>query len=287
MDYCDEIVSPLLQTSLIDVVYKGKGKSESFDNILYTNPALLCVEYSLFRVLREMDINPDFLMGYSLGEIVASVAAEAISLEEGIQLVVGIARLAEERTQQASMLAIVESSSIMSAFPDIFHNCWLTGTNFKGHFVVTGFPEAIQDLQEGLNKKNIISQELPVKQGFHTALIDPIKEECKQLVRNISLSPPKIPIISSLKTGLVEELNEDYLWEAIRYPVNFQQTVERVLENGDYIFIDLGPSGTLATFIKYILTPNSGSISLPVLNQFGRDLAAVEKLRTSLFSSAY
>src|SRR3954471_5340073 len=72
MDHCDEIVSPLIQTSLIEVLYRGKGKSESFDNILYTNPALLCVEYSLFKVLNSMGVQPDFLLGYSLGEIIAA-----------------------------------------------------------------------------------------------------------------------------------------------------------------------------------------------------------------------
>jgi len=286
MDHCEEIVSPLIQTSLIDVLYRGKKKSESFDNILYTNPALLCIEYSLFKVLKEMDIQPDFLMGYSLGEIIAAVVSDTISLEDGIQLVVDIARLAEKKTQPAEMMAIMESKKIMTDYPDLFRHCWLTGTNFKDNFVVCGLSNAIQHLKENLNKKNITIQILPVRYGFHTELIDPIEEECKQLVRSVKRSSGRIPIISSLKSDPIHEWNEDYLWEVFRYPVNFEQTVNKLLNKGEYIFIDLGPSGSLATFVKYILPVNSGSTSLPMINPFGNDLNSIEKLKTNLFSYA-
>lgn len=286
MDHCDEMVSPLIQTSLIDVLYRGKGRSESFDRLLYTNPALLCIEYSLVNVLKGMGIQPDFLMGYSIGEVTASVVSGAISLEDGIQLAVDIARLIEEKLRSTEMLSIMESKTIMTELPDLFRHCWLTGTNFQKNFVVCGLSSTIQDIRRGLNKKEMLSQILPVKYGFHTELIDPIEEEFKQLVRKINLLPIKIPIISSLKPEIIQELNENYLWEVIRYPVNFEKTVDRILKKGDYIFIDSGPSGSLATFVKYILPSNSSSISLQMINQFGKDLNSIEKMRTSLLVDA-
>jgi acyl transferase domain-containing protein len=282
MDHCDKIVHPIVQISLIDVLYRGQGKSEPFDQILYTNPSLLCIEYSLSRVLLEMGIQPDFLLGYSLGEITASVVSGVMSLEDGIQLVVGMARLVEAKTQLVEMLAVIESQEIMTTFPDLFQNCWLTGKNFQRSFVVSGLPNDIRHLQEGLNQQNIISQKLPVKYGFHTALMDPIEEEFKKLVRSIKLLPMGIPIISSLTTATVQEVNDDHIWEVIRYPVEFEQTIRLMLHKEDYIFIDVGPSGTLATFVKYLLTSNSNSLHLEAINPFGRDLSSIEKLRTSL-----
>jgi bacillaene synthase trans-acting acyltransferase len=287
MDHCNEIVQPIIKTSLIDVLYRGKGKSEPFDNILYSNPALLCIEYSLFNVLKEMDIHPDLLMGYSLGELTASVISGAISLEDGMQLVVDIARLAEEKTQKAEMLAIVGSTKLMIEFSEIFQDCWLTGINFQENFVVCGLPHSIQHLQGVLNRMNITSQRLPVKYGFHTNLINPIEKEFKQLVSKIRLLPNRIPVVSSLKTEVIHELDEDYFWGVIRYAVNFEQAVNKLLQKNEYIFIDAGPSGTLATCVKYILSPNSRSISLPTINQFGRDLISIEKLKSSLHSVAY
>ncbi|GAL83867.1 hypothetical protein ATO12_04895 [Sporocytophaga myxococcoides] len=285
MDHCNEIVAPLIQNSLVEILYGQEGKSQPFDRLLYTNPALLCVEYCQFKVLKEMGIQPDYLIGYSLGELIATIASGAVSLEDGIRLVINLARLAEEKTQPASMLAIMESESIINKFPELFADCRCTGTNFQENFVVGGLPHAIQNLHLNLNKFNIISQVLPVKQGFHTEFIDPIEAEVKQLVRSINLSEMKIPIISSAKSEVVKVLNEDYFWEVIRLPVNFEFTIKRILEVGDYIFIDAGPSGTLSTFVKYILSSNACSVSLPMINQFGSDLSAIEKLKTSFFSN--
>jgi acyl transferase domain-containing protein len=278
MDHCDEMVAPFIKTSLMDVLYRGKGKSEPFDNILYTNPALLCIEYSMFQVLRGMGIQPDYLLGYSLGEIIAAVASGAVSLEDGIRWLVEVARLVDEKTQEAQILAIIGPKTIMIEFPDLFHQCWLTGTNFRENFVVGGLPSVIQPLQAALNKRNILSQLLPVRYGFHTKLIDPVEEECRRLAASLKMSPNQIPIISSLAGEVIHDLNREQFWEAIRYPVNFEQAVSVTLKKGDFTFIDVGPSGSLATLVKYILPANAGSISIPLINQFGRDLEAIEKL---------
>ncbi|NQZ12186.1 MAG: acyltransferase domain-containing protein, partial [Algicola sp.] len=89
MDHCDEIVEPLIGTSLIDILYdESVTKGDPFDRVLYTNPALLCIQYSLSRVLMEMDIQPDYLLGYSLGEFTAAVVSGVMSLEEGLELLV-------------------------------------------------------------------------------------------------------------------------------------------------------------------------------------------------------
>ena len=97
MKYCDEIVRSLIDESITDIVYKDRiDKHKPFDKLLYTNPALLCIEYSLARIIIEMDIHPDYVLGYSLGEITASIISGIITLEEGIQFVVDVARLLEE-----------------------------------------------------------------------------------------------------------------------------------------------------------------------------------------------
>ena len=282
MDYCNEIMYPLIETSLLDVMYRGGTKGEHFDNILYTNPALLSVQYSMFRLLNEMDIQPDFLMGYSMGELHAAVVSGVLSLEDGLKVSADIAKLTAEKTQSAAMLAIMSPESVITRYADFFHNCWFTARNFYENFVVSGIPNDIHTLHKNLQKENIISQILPVKYGFHTRLIDPIEPVFKQIFEDVEVGLPKIPLISSSHEGTVLELNGDYLWKTIRNPVNFQLTVEQVLETGDYTFLDIGPSGTLSTFVKYILPSGSNSDSLQMINQFGSDLNTIQKLRNCL-----
>ena len=287
MDHCDEIARPLLQESLIDILYRGRDKREPFDQIVYTNPALLSIQYSLFRILVEMGIQPDFLLGYSLGEITASVISGGISLEKGLQFIVAKAELFEKKAQPAEMLAIVDSQEMMTEFPEFFQNCWLTGKNFQKSFVVSGLPEDIRRLQEKLTQTNSVFQKLPVKFGFHTELIDSVEDDFKQLVRKFKMAPLRIPVISSLRSEIIQDVNADYLWDVIRHPVDFEKTISWTLEEGDRIYIDVGPSGTLATFVKYILTSDSGSLSLQMINQFGRDQSSMEILKRSLPAGAY
>ncbi len=283
MDHCNSIVSPLIGASLVDIIYNEQvNKSEPFDQIVYTNPALLCIEYSLARILMEMSVQPDYLLGYSLGEITASVVSGAVSLEEGIQWVVDYAKLLQKDSRPAGMLAIIESVDIMSRYPDLFQNCWLTGKNFQSNFVVGGLSDDIQDLQAALNQKNMISQRLPVNYGFHTPLMDSLEDEVKQLFQRLNLSPIEIPVISSQIAEEIFEFGDNYLWDVVRRPVEFEKTINSMLQNGDYIFIDVGPSGSLSTFVKYLLPPGSNSQHFEVINQFGKDLNSIEKLETAL-----
>ena len=104
MNHCDNIVSPLIETSLIEVLYEQHKKSEPFDNIVYTNPALLSIEYSLAKILMESGIKPDFFLGYSLGELTAAILSQGISLEQGLQLSVSFAKLLERESPPAKCL---------------------------------------------------------------------------------------------------------------------------------------------------------------------------------------
>jgi len=284
MDYCDEIVSPLIGTSLVDIIYQEElSVSEPFDQLLYSNPALLCIEYSLSRVLMEMNTRPDYLIGYSLGEITASIVAGAMSLSEGLELVVDYAKLINKNENQAAgMLSIFDSVNIMTELPELFQNCTLTGKNFAGNFVVCGLQHDIQRLQQALDDKKIVSQRLAVNYAFHTQMMDVFEDDFKRLASKVNLSSVRIPIISSSTTGGIHEVTENYLWNVVRNPVEFEKTIHLTLNKGDFTFIDVGPSGSLATFVKYILPANSNSNHLEMINQFGRNLKSIEKLKAGL-----
>jgi bacillaene synthase trans-acting acyltransferase len=282
MGVCNEIVSPLINTSLIDIIYHRGSKADPFNRLLYTNPALLSIQFSMARTLNDSGVHPDYLLGYSLGEIIASVVSGVVTLDDGLELVVQIARFAEEKTPDTRMLAIMEDKMIVANDPDLFSKCWITATNFTGNFVVCGLRQDIDLLQQTLKSKEIMTQQLPVIQGFHTPMLESFENEFKQYIKELNLSTGKIPIISSYKTDLVSDFRDDYFWEIIRFPVNFQRTVENIVEKEDAVFIDVGPSGSLATSVKYILSSKSASIPLQTMNQYGRDLIMLEKFQTNL-----
>jgi bacillaene synthase trans-acting acyltransferase len=280
MDQCNELASPLLGRSMIGVLFSTIDKSKPFDDILFSNPCLLALEYSLARTLMESGLEPEYLLGYSLGEIAAAAVAETITLEEALGLAIGIADLAEEKTPLTKMLAVLDLGKDLENSLPLPPECWITAKNFRGNVVVCGAPEGIDELRRKMQSQGRIVQELPVRQGFHTKRIDSIEADVKNLARSLRphLKSPRFPVVSCLKGGFIERIDAQYVWDVIRGEIDFPGTIRRLEAEGGFQFIDVGPSGTLATFVKYLLPPGSRSASWQSLSPFGRDESSVAKL---------
>jgi bacillaene synthase trans-acting acyltransferase len=280
LEHCDDVARPILGTSVLDTIFDPRRRtSDPFDSLADSNAALLCVEYSLTRVVREMGYQPDVLLGYSLGEITAAVVAEVFSLEFGISFAVEFARIVEEKSPLSGMLAVVGAAELVRSHAGWFADCWVTGRNFRGNFVVSGRVEAVAQLERRLNRANIVCQRLPVNYGVHTELIDPVEEHVRGVLGAESFAQPQIPIVSSASTDRIGAVTADVIWAAMRSPVEFATTIEKLTAAGDATFIDLGPSATLATFVKYILPPDSGSVQVHTINRFGQDLKSLSEFQ--------
>lgn len=281
MNHCNDIVEALTGASLIEVIYQNK-KSQSFDEVMYSNPALISIEYSLARILMEEGWRPDLLLGYSLGELSAAIISGAISLQEGIKFSIEFAKILKENTPPSGMLAIIHSPDLMQQYPMLFEKCAIAGRNFHTNFVVSGLAEDIDELEKALSGMNITRKRLPVKYGFHSSLMNPIEQKIKSAAAVMNLSSYRIPTISAVTGEQLFELYVDYIWKVIRQPVEFGKVIINIASKEDCIFLDVGPSGSLATFVKYILPVDSSSVHLETINQFGKDIKSVSMLQSQL-----
>lgn len=276
MDHCDEIAAPLLGGSLCEVLYRQGDKSQPFDRLLHTSPALVAFEFSLARVLIEAGAKPDYLLGYSLGELAAAIVGEALTIEQGLGFAVDYARLVEAESPSATMLAVVGMPDIETHYADLLTGCWVTARNFDRHLVVTGPVEAIAPLREALTRDGVVHQTLAVKYGFHTGMHSALEAPFMALADKLDFAPLRTPMVSCVD-GRVYHGDSDprdwmrRMWATFRQPVEFDATVRSLLDRGDFHFLDVGPSGTLATFVKYLLPADSASTFSDVINSFGRD----------------
>jgi acyl transferase domain-containing protein len=286
LDYCAEIASDLLGKSLLDVVFDPRrSRSDPFDSLVDSNAALVCVEYSLTKLVQEMGHQPDLLLGYSLGEITAAIVAEAVGLEDGLALSIDLGRLVERETPRAGMLAVVASTDFARDRAELFAGCWVTGVNFDGNFVISGRESEIDAVQLALERETVPCQRLPVNYGVHTELIDPVRDKAFRLFEDVAFNLPGIPVVSSVSTDRVDELSAEGLWSAVREPVEFARAAGKVLAAGDATFLDIGPSATLATFVKYLLASGSGSDQVGTVNRFGNDLKSLREFQAHMAGS--
>lgn len=290
MELCDDLVYDEIDASILDVIYdQGADKSQPFDNLLYNNPSLVAIEYSLARTLMEQGFNPDYVMGYSMGEVTSMLLAQGMELQDGLRLAVDIARVSMQG-EQAAMLAVIADEQVVQQFEPLFKDVYITGYNFPGNFVVTGEPKRIEQLQAELNKHQIINQSLPVRKAFHTPLMAPLESDFKQAVAKSQSRPLQIPMISCCTGEQLAEFDEEHMWQVIKEPVQFAQTAQRLMAKHNCFFVDVGPSGTLATFIKYLPKSSNEVGQVELMNQFGRDNRtfnrAIEKLSETFPNAA-
>ncbi|GAX60253.1 hypothetical protein SCALIN_C10_0013 [Candidatus Scalindua japonica] len=285
MNYCSKIYEPLIHASLVEIIYMERpDRFEPFDKTIYTHPAIFIFEYSLYQTILSLGIKPGYLLGYSLGEYVASVVAGVLSLEDAIALVHKNAELTINLTPNASMMAILTNYKFFKQNTERFSDTTIAGINYDNHFVITSDHGKLEKIKSFLDEIDISAQILPVSHGFHSYRMDPIENEFKQFLKCLSFLEITIPIISPLYQRLLkhDDIHVDYYYQITRQPINFLATIESWERNGDFTYIDIGPSGTLANFVKQIIKNESGSKSLTTIDMFGRDLNNIKRLQSVL-----
>ncbi len=275
------IVMDLTGKSVVDIIYNDVNKkSDAFDDILYTHPAVFMIGYAMAMTLIERRVQPDFVVGSSLGEYIAATVAGVFSVEQSLDIIVKQSQMMNSLSNDGTMLAIVHDVSLFHN-EDLLQQAELAGVHFAGHFVVAGENSLINRIVQFLKNQNILYQELPVRQGFHSEMLDPIEYSVMTSLMEFSFNRPAIPFISVARPGIMYDLTPEYLWYVIRGPMLFQDTMEFIEGTtipGKKIYIDVGPAGTMATFAKYNIHENSDSISLPILSPFSLDVKNFQKV---------
>lgn len=289
LDWASDLASPWLGgRRLVDILYaEGTSLEQPFDRTLHAAPALYAVQYALAQLLLERGYRPDYLLGYSLGELVAGALAGVYSFDVGMELAAEHAALLDRSCAPGAMMAVLDEPAILSRHPALFEEVWISGYNFSKHFVIAGNLPRLQALSQSLRRLSIVHQLLPISYGFHSPLIDDIQSDFKALVCRHSLRPPRVPIVSCAyrRTLEVADLGSDYYWAVLREPVGFQATIgtfEAV--HGPLLFVDLGPSGTLAGFVRQCLPEGSGSTAGHAIDPYGNNVRTLSILEKTLES---
>lgn len=277
----DQMHQDMTGFSVLDELYNEQNnKSKIFSETKFTHPAIYMFEYALTQVLLENNIHPDIVLGSSLGELAAATISSAFDFETGLKAVIAQAN-ALEQCKAGSMLAILSDPSLYQRESYLNKYSELAAVNFSNHFVVSGTLENLQNIVTELNQSNIVSQILPVSQAFHSENIENAKQPFLNAIEPLMLNKAKIPIVSCKNANYITELSKEHFWDVVRYPILFQKTIQLLESQGTFNYLDLGPSGTLATFVKYNLSPNSQSKPITLLSPYGQDvknLDAVLKL---------
>jgi len=213
-------------------------------------PALFVIEYALARLWMFWGIQPQAMIGHSLGEYVAACLAGVFSLEDALALVILRGRLFE-RLPCGGMLSVPlpeeEVKFLMGG------RLSLAAVNGPSQCVVSGPTAAIEEMARRLAEKEIEFQKLHIDVAAHSDLVTPILEPFGQFISRLSLQPPQIPYISNVSGTWItnREATDPMYWVThLRQTVRFSGGIHELLKDPQRILVEVGPGQTLSSLAK-------------------------------------
>lgn len=254
LDRCDQILRSYLAQPLIPVLYPGPRETSPLHETAYTQPALFALEYALAELWRSWGIEPDVVMGHSVGEYVAACVAGAFSLQDGLKLIAERGRLMQDLPQKGAMnTAFAEPARLEAALSQFPGKIAIAAINGPQNTVISGEVEAIQAVQRYLEAEGLIIHPLAVSHAFHSPLMEPMLDAFEQVTREIRFERLRIPVISNLTGKMLDpgELLEGRYWRRqTRETVQFAAGIRTLAEQDCQIFLELGPTSTLLSMGK-------------------------------------
>lgn len=269
MTRLDDLAHSLCGQRVIEAIYSS-SKSSVFDRTLLTHPAIFMVEYSLAQCLMHENVKPDLTLGASLGSFVAAAVAGYLAVEDAMAAVIEQALAFEASCERGGMLAILADPSLYDE--GVLHRrSEMAGINFNTHFAVSAAPADLDAIESDLKHRGVSHQRLPVSFAFHSSRVDKARARFSSFMQSVPRRTGTLPLVCCEQGATLTELPDDFFWRVVRHPIQFRDTLAHLERQGRHRYIDVGPSGTLATFVKYGLSPLSESTAHATLTPYGQD----------------
>ncbi|MFF6975953.1 SDR family NAD(P)-dependent oxidoreductase, partial [Streptomyces tsukubensis] len=302
-DALDEVLTaldPHLDLPLRDLLFAAPGSdgAELLERTRYTQPALFALETALFRLVRQWGVQPDLLMGHSVGELAAAHAAGVLDLPDACELVAARGRLMDALPGGGAMVAVeAAEDEVRQTLREDEADRAATGThpgpvpvdiaavNGPSSVVLSGDADAVHRLAEVFRARGRRTRALNVSHAFHSARTEGMLDAFRQVAEGLTYHPPRIPVVSNL-TGLTATAGElcspDYWVRHVRATVRFLDGARRLRAEGATTYLELGPGGVLSGMVHACLPDPGDGGTVPLLRDGRGEVDAVRAALASL-----
>ncbi|CAL9339204.1 hypothetical protein SUDANB171_00234 [Streptomyces sp. enrichment culture] len=209
-------------------------------------PALFTVSLATARTLRSWGVEPDAVVGHSLGEYVAAVLAGALTLPDAATLVAvrshGMSRTAGGGVMLSVPLAERQILDLLERHPELD----LAAVNGPRSCVVSGPAPAVANLERTLNARGERTVRLSLDAAAHSRLVDPVLAELRAAAETVRPDLPGLPLATTLTGKLLDTAPGADHWVAhLRSTVRFSDALTTTLSEAPAILVQAGPGSGL------------------------------------------
>jgi acyl transferase domain-containing protein/NADP-dependent 3-hydroxy acid dehydrogenase YdfG len=264
----DRVMTPLLGRPLTGYVFAEKPDEATRQRLEQqlmqteiTQPAVLATDLALTRLLDAYGVRPDMVMGHSLGEYGALVAAGALSFDAALEAV-------SARGREMASLSMTDNGAMAAVFGPLDEierivaategYVVVANINSSRQAVVGGATEAVQRAVTAFQRAGLTATRIPVSHAFHTSIVAPAGEPLKQALRRLDVRPPARPIVSNVTGDFYPadadvETMLDLLGRQVASPVQFVKGLRTLYAAGARVFVEVGPKKALHGFVEDVL----------------------------------
>ena len=236
-----------------------EGSDEELSKTENTQPAIVTHSIALFESLKnKIDLKYDACLGLSLGEYSALVAADAMDFKDAVSIVKKRGKYMQESVPigKGSMAAILglDRDKVNKVINEINNGVIeVANYNSPGQIVISGEMNTVKDsinlFKENGAKKAVL---LNVSAPFHSSMLKPAGYKLKKELDNINLRKCKVSVVSNVNADYYTENYKELLVNQVSSSVLWEDSIEKLIDEGFDTFIEIGPGKTLKGFIKKI-----------------------------------
>ncbi len=295
----DRIMTPLLGRSLSSYIFvDGEDPAavaqleQDLRRTEITQPAVLTTDLALTRLLAAYGVAPDMVMGHSLGEYAALVAAGALTFEAALEAV-------SARGHEMASLRLEDPGAMAAAFGpleaierivDSIDGAVIANINSTSQAVVGGATAAVDHAVAMLAEQGVTAARIPVSHAFHTSIVAPATDPLKTALRRLDMRPPQRPIVSNVTgdfypPGADTEAVLDLLGRQVASPVQFVRGLHTLYDAGARVFVEVGPKRALHGFVEDVLGGHEDALALFTNHPKNGDVASFDAALCGLWAA--
>ncbi|MDO9003891.1 MAG: SDR family NAD(P)-dependent oxidoreductase [Aquabacterium sp.] len=248
-DECSSLFAPHLGLSVTEALFDGQCSDAALAQTGLTQAALFTLEYALAKLWQAWGVNPDVLVGHSIGEYAAACLAGIFNLEQAVKLVAMRGQLMQALAADGKMAAVNgnarQLAAVLSRHPGVVVACF----NAPERHVISGLAIDVDAALDALAAEGLSVSALNVSHAFHSPLMTAMLADFRQSLQECVFNKPAIRIISTLTGRWVDDemSGVDYWLEQIVRPVDFTAAVGTLFSVpvANTVILEIGPRTVL------------------------------------------
>lgn len=291
IEACDRIFSAYSGWSITEALKQSKDRSRLHD-LSIAPPCICALEIALMELLKSWKIEPDAVIGHSIGEAAAAYTAGILTLQDVFGIIWHhsvILRKIEWSGATAHVSLRPDQIQALQG-PSVDH-VWIAAYNSPNSTVISGDKKSIGDMVETLTQRHIFCKIFDISIPYHTPLVEPYREYLCGHLRDLRAEQARIPIYSTLhgRQGKASDYGALYWSEHMCRSVQFASGIESMLRDGYTRFVEISPHAILLGCVKEVFDHegNTQCTLIPTLMRREDEKKALFTAVARLFRSGY